>query len=243
MTWPNSRALAALLTLALLADTSCGGGDGARQDPPPVDPPAAFVCTGSAPEHATLCPGTDTGLTADSPRVVRVSCGTTPCSYTCDAGYGLSNAACEPVSPPTAPEFIDNHDGTVSVTSNYSTLVWLEDAHCLEPLGGIDRSTDTVDSSAAMAWAAGLATGACGLTDGSSPGDWQLPTVYELQNLSFELATVGPAAWDLFNNIQETAYWSAYSVCVAWQGVVVVSTGECHDVRDASRYGVWPVRR
>ena len=29
----------------------------------------------------------------------------------------------------------------------------------------------------------GLADGSCGLTDGSSPGNWRLPNVKEIQNL------------------------------------------------------------
>jgi len=65
-----------------------------------------------------------------------------------------------------------------------------------------------------------LADGACGLTDGSSAGDWHLPNRNELASLlhfGFNNPalsnTAGTAKWttngDAFDNIQGSAYWSS----------------------------------
>ena len=78
--------------------------------------------------------------------------------------------------------YVDCGNGTV--TDNRTGLVWLKDANCLSgaPGGG------AVDWFTAMEFVAGLsdqpATSAaaahdCGLSDGSSPGEWRLPTAAE----------------------------------------------------------------
>jgi hypothetical protein len=233
--------LVSLLAITLTG-TSCGGGEDKKEDPP-VDPPVVGVCTGSVPENATLCTGTDIGLTADAPRVVQAYCLTTPCSYACNTGFVVVGNSCQPVSPPVAIQFVDNGDGTVSVTDSYGTIVWLRNAHCLETLGGIDRGAGPVLWTEAGPWTAALASGACGLTDGSAPGDWALPSVSELQYLATDLAIKGIEAWDLFHEIQEVAYWSDFSVCVGYQGAVVISTGNYEDVLESSRFNVWPIKR
>jgi hypothetical protein len=55
------------------------------------------------------------------------------------------------------------------VTDTVTGLIWLKDANCF----------GTKTYSAANQAAAGLADGQCGLTDGSSAGDWRLPTKAE----------------------------------------------------------------
>jgi hypothetical protein len=60
--------------------------------------------------------------------------------------------------------YVDCGNGTVK--DNLTGLVWLKDASCLV-------SNDWAGANIA---AAQLADGQCGLTDGSSPGDWRLPT-------------------------------------------------------------------
>jgi hypothetical protein len=60
--------------------------------------------------------------------------------------------------------YIDCGNGTV--TDSLSGLIWLQHADCLPDAEYV----------AANQSAAGLKTGDCGLTDGSSPGDWRLPT-------------------------------------------------------------------
>jgi hypothetical protein len=63
--------------------------------------------------------------------------------------------------------YVDCGNGTVHDT--VTNLIWLKDASCLGEL----------DYAAANNAAAGLEDGKCGLTDGSSPGDWRLPTKEE----------------------------------------------------------------
>lgn len=73
-----------------------------------------------------------------------------------------------------AKRFVNNEDGTT--TDRLTGLVWLNDNDC----GGDWRE---VSWSEAMANAANLQDGQCGLTDGSQPGDWRLPNKNELSSL------------------------------------------------------------
>ena len=66
-----------------------------------------------------------------------------------------------------ANRYVDCGNGTV--TDTVSELVWLKQANCF----------GTSDWAAANRTAAGLKDGDCGLADGSSPGDWRLPTYPE----------------------------------------------------------------
>jgi len=63
--------------------------------------------------------------------------------------------------------YVDCGNGTVHDT--VTNLIWLKNADCFGLLG----------YAAAGNAAAGLEDGECGLTDGSSPGDWRLPTKEE----------------------------------------------------------------
>jgi hypothetical protein len=67
------------------------------------------------------------------------------------------------------------------VTDTVTGLIWLTDAACL----GI------ADWPVANGAAATLANGQCGLTDGSSPGDWRLPTKDEWSATIARAATLG----------------------------------------------------
>ncbi|MHB1351039.1 MAG: Lcl domain-containing protein [Desulfobulbaceae bacterium] len=69
------------------------------------------------------------------------------------------------------PRFTDNADGTL--TDNLTGLVWLQDARC----PSYQYWTD------ALTWANTLASGLCGLSDGSVAGDWRLPNILELESL------------------------------------------------------------
>lgn len=79
-----------------------------------------------------------------------------------------------PVREPP-PRFVDNGDGTVRDTN--TGLIWLKDADCLELTDG-ERHNYTEWPEAKMAVAA-LASGTCGLRDGSKAGDWRLPKIEE----------------------------------------------------------------
>src|SRR5512133_827549 len=99
------------------------------------------------------------------------------------------------------PRFSDNGDGTVS--DNLTGLIWLKNANCF----------DTRTWTAALTSANTLASGACGLTDGSAAGDWALPNAEQLASLT-DLSKANPAlpGGHPFSGVQTNNwYWSSAS--------------------------------
>ena len=83
-------------------------------------------------------------------------------------------------------------DGTV--IDLHTGLIWLADASCKE-LAGTDTTGQT-EWPGAMAAAAALSDGTCGLSDGSQPGDWRLATAEEWEETmerAFMLVCLHPA--------------------------------------------------
>ena len=76
--------------------------------------------------------------------------------------------------------FSDNQDGPI--TDHLTGLIWPQDAGCF---------AETLWSSA-LKDANQLASGACGLTDGSNVGHWRLPNVNELESL-VDVSATNPA--------------------------------------------------
>ena len=149
---------------------------------------------------------------------------------------------------PVTGRFTDNSDGTV--TDNTTGLIWLKDANCFGLLNWYQ----------AMTAIEGLANGQCGLTDGSSQGDWRLPEKSELQTLLDERYehpalsnATGTGQWmegDLFSGVQSNPYWSATAYKnypdVAWlvlfsQGYMLYYANESYAHKTGTYY-VWPVR-
>jgi hypothetical protein len=97
------------------------------------------------------------------------------------------------------PRFTDNGDGTV--TDNLTGLIWLKNANCFGSELWADALTDCNN----------LAHGSCGLTDGSSAGDWRLPNVNELESLANaeEPTTHIWLNGQGFTNVQGSHYWSS----------------------------------
>lgn len=132
-----------------------------------------------------------------------------------------------------APRFTDNSNGTVK--DNLTGLIWLKNANCY----GIKVWND------AVAIPRTLQDGLCGLTDGSSAGQWRLPTVKELesltdaQNSNPALPTAHP-----FSSVQSYFYWSsstfAYNTGNAWY--VHMGNGGVNGVYKNDIFYVWPVR-
>lgn len=119
-----------------------------------------------------------------------------------------------------------NIPGVPNGTVTDGNLVWLQNADCFGQRNWND----------AMSAAASLKSGMCGLTDGSTAGQWRLPTKEEL--LRRAQNTQG------FNNVR-TYYWSSstyagYTVN-AW--VVHITSGNVVSIinKGNSSY-VWPVR-
>lgn len=132
-----------------------------------------------------------------------------------------------------APRFTDNSDGTV--TDNLTGLIWLKNANCW----------DAITWQTALTNANGLASGACGLADGSVATDWRLPNRKELLSLT-DWSRANPAlpAGHPFANVQADSYWSsstyAGSTTNAWD-VYMFSGGVGYNDKGNYLY-VWPVR-
>jgi hypothetical protein len=149
------------------------------------------------------------------------------------AGTGQDGAIKSGVAWPN-PRFTDNSNGTV--TDNLSGLIWLKNANCF---GGQVWAT-------AISSANSLASGACGLTDGTTAGQWRLPSIRELRGL-VDTSRSYPAlpAGHPFTSVQSNLYWSgstvAYSTNLAWD--VYMSDGNVDQLssKTYNRY-VWPVR-
>jgi hypothetical protein len=78
--------------------------------------------------------------------------------------------------PPTYPRWVDNGNGTV--TDTVTGLIWLKQADCING-----------QWSDAIAYVNTLASGQCGLTDGSAAGSWRMPNRNEMQSLSDRMET------------------------------------------------------
>jgi hypothetical protein len=140
------------------------------------------------------------------------------------------------------PRFTDNEDGTV--TDNLTGLIWLKNANCFDERFWSDALSDCN----------GLASGSCGLTDGSGAGDWRLPNIKELQSLidyGFYLPalsdTAGTSRWsddDPFTNVLSQAYWSSTTRASisAYAWYLWTLNGIISDSPKGEKYYVWPVR-
>jgi hypothetical protein len=139
------------------------------------------------------------------------------------------------------PRFLDNGNGTV--TDTRTTLVWLKNANpCgTKYLGDADYYCNT------------LASGTAGLTDGSVPGQWRMPTKYELEGIGTDPPTTwesgGPTVtWTTpgvpFTNVQASFYFSRTECDLGSQpDFCTLSMVNGHlDFAGSNNHYVWPVR-
>jgi hypothetical protein len=96
--------------------------------------------------------------------------------------------------------FTDNRDGTVS--DHLTGLIWLRNAGCFSPALFADALSDANQ----------LASGACGLSDGSKAGDWRLPNMNEMESM-IDVSQSNPALpeGNPFTNVSNGIYWSSTS--------------------------------
>ena len=158
--------------------------------------------------------------------------------------------------------------GNGTVTDNNTGLVWLADADCI---GAPTKKPSHYDAMAAVAGLSDLpypsACGFlnshqcdCGLTDGSSPGDWRLPSIGEWEAM-LEAACdpaitndAGDGCWsqlcsDLGNcsffYVRSSFYWSSSSSLpsptLAWVADLIHGEGGEVYPKNTSLL-VWPVR-
>jgi len=142
--------------------------------------------------------------------------------------------------------YVDQEDGTVWDTE--TGLIWLKNADCFWWRNWADAKNE----------AAGLEDGECGLTDGSSPGDWRLPTIAEWQATvaqAVALGCTGPSLTNTvgtgcfsagprpFSGVPSQIYWSSTGSTgtgIAWY--VYLDYGSVSQQLTDRIYGVWPVR-
>jgi hypothetical protein len=129
--------------------------------------------------------------------------------------------------------FEDNGDGTV--TDHLTGLIWLKNANC----GGSMNWND------AMTYCNNLASGSCGLTDGSVAGDWRLPNRKELLSL-VDYSRSHPALpqGHLFDDVQSSYYWSAtaHAYDTSYASSVSMCFGSVGGYYKSYGYYAWPVR-
>jgi hypothetical protein len=137
--------------------------------------------------------------------------------------------------------YIDNQDGTVS--DNLTGLIWLKDASCLAP----------ANWTTALADANQLVSGACGLSDKSTGGQWRLPNLIELESV-VDITASNPtiSAGSPFKNVANINYWTStgyfggdLGTPTAW--AIRMSDGRyindgIQNVKSVSINGVWAVR-
>lgn len=89
-------------------------------------------------------------------------------------GTGVTGPSLRSADPPcfdNANRYVGCGNGTVADT--HTGLIWLQDAGCLGSLPWAQANQA----------AAALQDGQCGLTDGSKPGDWRLPSNVEWREM------------------------------------------------------------
>ncbi|MBF0179755.1 MAG: DUF1566 domain-containing protein [Magnetococcales bacterium] len=147
--------------------------------------------------------------------------------------------------------FVDNNNGTVA--DSLTGLVWLKNANCSQFYSGDATSQNNRIWSAALTAANSLANGYCSLSDGSSAGNWRLPSVRELISL-LDLGASDPALSSgyPFLNVQRNVdnglnfvYWSSTShielPATAW--FVNFYDGKVYNsAKGVNSLYVWPVR-
>jgi hypothetical protein len=125
------------------------------------------------------------------------------------------------------PRFENNGDGTA--TDKLTGLVWLTNANCIVFFSGDSTGKNRRDWDEALMAANLLANGYCGLTDGSSAGDWRLPNVRELLSLiDYGHSLPALPAGHPFTDIQTVnwKYWSSStSVDTGYAWVVDIHSG------------------
>ncbi len=203
--------------------------------------------------------------------LLALSSGLAPVVRAGDGVVALQTA--DPACPDDSGDiYVDCGNGTV--TDNRTGLVWLKDANCLSAASG----GGMVDWHTAMDFVAGLSdrpagssagSDDCGLSDGSSPGEWRLPSVEEWEAMVADAVLLGcnPTITDdqgtgcwisdplvcvvqgrtcSFSGVESYTYWSSTTSSNyptgAWQVNLVDGDVHAFDVLKTDNEYFWPVR-
>jgi hypothetical protein len=146
-------------------------------------------------------------------------------------------------APSPAPRFVDNGDGTV--TDSQTGLIWLQNANCTEPVAGVGFASGRLIWADALTWNNSLSSGACGLSDGSHPGDWRVPNVNELESLVDVSQVPTLPANNSFTSVQADGYWTSTTAPGGQSNsarYINLNDGTVNpDTKTSSKY-VWAVR-
>jgi hypothetical protein len=154
--------------------------------------------------------------------------------------------------------FTDMGDGTIR--DNETGLRWLRDANCSDLNFGLFGYFAGRNLEGALAEAAELSYGTCGLTDGSAAGDWRLPSKADWEAFHSPghanpalVNTVGDAQWsegDAFVGVQSGLYWSRSTTPggtpstgqFAWAADMESGNVDANYSGWDHHFKVWPVR-
>lgn len=135
------------------------------------------------------------------------------------------------------------NQGNGTVMDMSTGLVWLKKADW----GGQKPWRNASSNDDAHTRAGLLYAGATGadLSDGSTVGDWRLPTENELVALTTGAEAVSSIFPYFFSGVQPNCYWSSTTYAddanIAW-GMCVQGSGAGHSAK-SNAFFVWPVRR
>lgn len=132
--------------------------------------------------------------------------------------------------------FINKGNGTIY--DAVSNLTWLKNADCFERLPWFEAMTQSYN----------LASGQCGLSDGSNVGSWHLPTLNELRmfvDAGYRSDTLNAVG---FLNVKSSYYWSATSYTASGSSLSSAWVVDMYNGLVGSNYKsyygpyLWPVR-
>ncbi len=131
--------------------------------------------------------------------------------------------------------FTDNDDGTV--TDNQTGLIWLKKADCW-------NNRQTMND--AMASVQKLASGYCGLSDGSIAGQWRLPSKDEWETLIDSNARPALPAGHPFTGVYADNYWSSTTYKHSFLNenglIAALHVGQVAGAGKSYEGLIWPVR-
>lgn len=141
----------------------------------------------------------------------------------------------------TEGRWCNNGDGTV--TDMTTGLIWLQDAACAD--------ITTMYWEPALLWVTtNLKDSKCGLTDGSTYGDWRLPTFEELKNIKKlnGVETISTTSSQFFNiirvGVSDYIYWTNTSTNdTDFAYTASIDGTDLPGDKDFNQYFIWPVRR